>query len=81
VAHPAPRFFANFNREGNISKGGDDIRSSKAQTNRYHQQCLKPWKIEEALLKNKGYRTQAAKDLDSSRGTLWRKIGLYQIDI
>jgi transcriptional regulator with PAS, ATPase and Fis domain len=38
-------------------------------------------KIEEALLQNKGNRTRAAKDLGISRGTLWRKIGLFQIDL
>jgi len=48
---------------------------------------LKPWeveekrKIEKALIKHKGNRTQAAKGLGVSRGTLWRKISVYRINL
>ena len=75
-----------FNQD-TIAKNGIDARGNSTQTNGYHRQGLKPWeieeklKIEEALLQNKGNRTRTAKDLGISRGTLWRKIGLYQIDM
>jgi PAS domain S-box-containing protein len=48
---------------------------------------LKPWELEErkameeALLRHKGNRGAAAKDLGISRSTLWRKIRLYQLEI
>ncbi len=48
---------------------------------------LKPWeieeksKIEQALVAHKGNRTKTAKALGVSRGTLWRKISLYQINL
>ena len=75
-----------FNKDTN-SNYGINARGYSAHTNGYHRQGLKPWEIEEklkteeSLLQNKGNRTRTAKDLGVSRGTLWRKIGLYQIDM
>jgi transcriptional regulator with PAS, ATPase and Fis domain len=75
-----------FNQD-TTTNNGIDARGYSTQTNGYHRQGLKPWeieeklKIEEALLQNKGNRTRAAKDLGISRGILWRKIGLFQIDL
>lgn len=48
---------------------------------------LKPWEleakleIEQALISHKGNRTKTSKALGVSRGTLWRKISLYKIDL
>jgi len=91
VAHPQERIYNALDKQDS-----PNIRLTEAMGNRISinpenpnllKRALKPWEIEEkativaALVRHKGNRTRAAKDLGVSRGTLWRKIGLFQVDI
>jgi PAS domain S-box-containing protein len=91
VAHPqeqnnnALRTAASSSKNS-IEENGNDA-SAKPENASRLKPGLKPWEIEEkiaieeALVRHRGNRTRTAKDLGVSRGTLWRKIGFYQVDI